>query len=285
MRNDFRLGEGDRSSACYRWSPSTDPASVLVLAHGMGEHAQRYGRLADALAERRIETFALDHKGHGQTAQGPDDLGKLGPEGWPAVVDDYRRLVEHARDERPGVPVIAFGHSLGSFLVQEFLLDHSDLVAAAVLSGSSALDQVKALVDPSAPVDLTAFNAPFAPARTDFDWLSRDEAEVDLYINDPLCGFGLDPDALRSWLAGADRLADPSALSAIRDGFPVYLVAGGADPVNAGYAWLDLVAERYEKAGLSVTKAYYDDARHEVFNETNRDEITANLITWIEDVV
>jgi alpha-beta hydrolase superfamily lysophospholipase len=283
---EFRLdGDDGTSLASYRWSPATSPEGVVVIAHGMGEHAQRYRRLANELATASFESFALDHRGHGHTARSASELGVLGAGGWRSVVADYRKLVDHARGERPGIPMIAFGHSLGSFVIQDFLLDHPRSVDAAVLSGSSALEQVRVLVDPTAPMDLTILNAPFAPARTDFDWLSRDEQEVDAYIADPLCGFGLDPAGLSSWLVEADRLADPERVERIGRGFPLYIVAGGADPINAGYSWLNVLTDRYEAAGLDVTKAFYDDARHEVFNESNRDEITSELIGWLRNVV
>ena len=285
MHTAFRLGDGVEASACYRWAVVGVPRAVVVLAHGMGEHALRYERLAAALAGQQIETYALDHRGHGRTATDAGQFGVLGPRGWTGVVDDYARLVAHARSQHGGVPIVALGHSMGSFVVQQFLLDHCGEVSGAALSGSAALDQVKVIVDPTVPLDLALLNAPFMPARTDFDWLSRDEAEVDAYVGDPLCGFGLDAEALVSWLATSDRLADPAALAAIPTGFPLALIAGGDDPVNARYAWLDLLADRYSAAGLSVTKMYYESARHEVFNETNRDEITSDLLTWLALVV
>jgi alpha-beta hydrolase superfamily lysophospholipase len=281
----FRLeGDGGVRIACYRWSPDEAPRGVVVISHGMGEHAMRYARLANALAGADFESFALDLRGHGRTARDESELGVLGDGGWRSAVADYARLVDHARAERPGVPLVAFGHSLGSFLVQDFLLDHADGVDAAVLSGSSAVDQVKVLVDPTAPMDLTLLNAPFSPARTDFDWLSRDEREVDKYLADPLCGFGLEPAGLSTWLDESDRLADPKLIAGVGHGFPVYLVSGSADPINAGYSWLNILADRYQAAGLDVSKAYYDEARHEVFNETNRDEITNDLIAWLRSI-
>lgn len=283
MQTGFRLDGSDGvTNECYRWSPDGSPRGVVVIAHGMGEHAHRYARLAEALAEHGLETFALDHRGHGRTAPDATQLGVLGTAGWNGVVNDYARLVEQARSLQPDMPVVALGHSMGSFVVQQFLLDHAAEVDAAVLSGSAALDEVKVIVDPTVPLDLSLLNAPFVPARTDFDWLSRDEAEVDAYVADPLCGFGLDADALRSWMDNSDRLADPTALAAIGDGFPIALVAGGQDPVNASYAWLAPLAARYEAAGMTVTRMFYDEARHEVFNEVNRDEITSDLIAWLD---
>lgn len=283
---NFQLTSEDGSiSACYRWPLANGtPKGTVVVAHGMGEHAMRYTRLAEALANAGYETFALDHRGHGKTAADPTLLGILGTGGWRGVVDDYAHLVGHVRSLWPDLPLVVLGHSLGSFVVQDFLLDHATEVDAAVLSASSALDQVKVIVDPTAPLDPAMLNAPFSPGRTDFDWLSRDEAEVDAYLADPLCGFGLESVGLASWLAASDRLANPAMLEGIGAGFPIYLVAGGADPINAGYAWLDILAARYEAAGVALTRAYYDEARHEVFNEVNRDDITQRMIIWIATV-
>jgi alpha-beta hydrolase superfamily lysophospholipase len=166
--------------------------------------------------------------------------------------------------------------------VQQYLLDHSGEVAAAVLSGTAALDLVAAVVDPSVELDLTAFNTPFAPARTDYDWLSRDTAEVDDYVAEPLCGFGLDSDGAQGMVAAAARLADPVAIAGIRADLPLYVIAGTADPVNAGMTWLGPLLGRYEAAGLDVATAFYEDGRHEMFNETNRDEVVADLIAWLD---
>jgi alpha-beta hydrolase superfamily lysophospholipase len=124
-------------------------------------------------------------------------------------------------------------------------------------------------------------NAAFPDARTDYDFLSRDPGEVDNYVADPLCGFGIDSAALRGWVANAARLADATEVGKIRDGFPIYLLAGSDDVGNANYVWLDKLADRYSRAGLTVTKAYYDGGRHEMLNETNREEVMSDLVTWL----
>jgi alpha-beta hydrolase superfamily lysophospholipase len=270
------------------WEPD-DPAAVrgvVVLAHGMGEHAGRYERLAEALTGAGWAVLAPDHRGHGRTAAlAGVELGALGDEGWDGLVADVGRVLDLAREGHPDLPVVLLGHSMGSFAAQQLVLDRSDELAALVLSGSTAVDQVAAALDPSQPADLTAFNAPFHPARTDYDWLSRDEAEVDLYLDDPLCGFGLDAPATASMVAAAPRLGDPEAIASVRDGLPIYVVSGRDDPLAFGGALVDLLADRYREAGADVTVALYDGARHEVFNETNRDEITAALLAWLEGAV
>lgn len=281
-RTTFNLAGADGTElAAYRW-PAVDARGIVALAHGMGEHALRYERLARALTGAGFDVVAVDHRGHGASARREEDLGKLGPGGWGAVVDDFAHLVRQASAARPGVPVVVLGHSLGSWIVQTYLLEHARSVAAAVLSGSAALDELSVLIDPSAELDLTAMNAPFQPARTDFDWLSRDAAEVDKYVADARCGFGLDPASLESWLGMAGRLANPAALAQIPDGFPVYILSGAQDVANNGLAWVETLAERYRQAGVDVTTHYYEDARHELFNETNRDEVVADLLGWLK---
>ena len=266
----------------YRWSGNGDPLLIVQIAHGMGEHAGRYARLASALVEAGAVVYAHDHRGHGRTAGDPSRHGDLGPGGWPGLVADLGVVGNHARSEHPGLPLVVIGHSMGSFALQRYLLDHSTEVDGAVLSGTSAVDVIAAGIDPTQEVDLSAFNAPFEPARTEYDWLSRDPAEVDAYIADGACGFGLDAPSAASMIEGMDGVADPERLAGIRRDLPVLLLSGDADPLAGGGALITLVADRYREAGLdSVAVHLYPEARHEVFNETNRDEITADLLAWL----
>jgi alpha-beta hydrolase superfamily lysophospholipase len=277
----FTLPTGDVTSFVYGWEPDGDVRGVIVVAHGMGEHAGRYRRLAEALTGDGWAVYAGDHRGHGRTAGGPDELGSLGEQGWAGLVADLGRVLEEAAQRHPGAPIVLLGHSMGSFASQQYVLDHSDRLDALVLSGTTAVDQVVGALDPDQPADLTAFNAPFAPARTDYDWLSRDDAEVDAYVADALCGFGLDAAATRSMVEAAARLGDQDEINAVRDGLPIYVVAGRDDPLAFGGALIDVVVDRYRTAGAEVTAVVYDGARHEVFNETNRDEITGALLEWL----
>ncbi|MCU1657975.1 MAG: Monoacylglycerol lipase, partial [Pseudonocardiales bacterium] len=171
----------------------------------------------------------------------------------------------------------------GSFATQQYLLDHSTDVDAVVLSGTAAIDLLEPMMDLDAPMDLSAFNAAFQPARTEFDWLSRDEEQVDRYIADPLCGFGLDIPGGKAMFAGARALADPAQVAKMRDDLPILMVVGDMDPVNGQLALVNAVVDRYRQAGLDdVTLKAYPDARHEVFNEINRDEVVADVIAWLD---
>jgi alpha-beta hydrolase superfamily lysophospholipase len=155
-------------------------------------------------------------------------------------------------------------------------------VDAVVLSGTASIDLLEPALDLDAPMDLAMFNAPFAPARTDFDWLSRDEAQVDQYIADPLCGFGLDIPGGRAMFTGARALADPVRVSAMRPDLPIHIVVGDMDPVNGQLALVNVLVDRYRAAGLrDVSLRAFAGARHEVFNETNRDEVFADVTQWL----
>jgi alpha-beta hydrolase superfamily lysophospholipase len=269
----------------YRWSSDGDPHAVVQIAHGMGEHAARYARLAESLVDEGYVVYANDHRGHGRTAGDPARYGDLGESGWAGLVDDMSALTALAREEYPGIPVVLLGHSMGSFATQQYLLDRSDDIDAAVLSGTTAVDVIAAGIDTTQPADLSAFNAAFEPARTDYDWLSRDEAEVDLYVADPACGFGVDAAGTAQMMGGAPRLGDPEQLAGIRNDLPIYVFSGDADPLAGGGPLVEMVADRYRAAGVEdVTVRLYPGARHETLNETNRNEVTADLVDWLDRV-
>lgn len=270
----------------YAWEPDGPARGVVQLTHGMGEHALRYGEAARALAARGFAVRAQDHRGHGASAASADRLGVLGETGWAGLVDDIGVLVAHGRTEHPGLPVILLAHSMGSFAAQQWVLDHSTEIEGLVLTGTAAIDLLEPNLDLDAPLELAMFNAPFAPARTEFDWLSRDTEQVDRYVADDLCGFGLDTPGVKALFAGAHALADPARVAGVRADLPIRVVVGDRDPVNAGLALVGPLVERFEAAGVKdVTLQVWPDARHEVLNETNRAEVLADLIAWLDRVV
>jgi alpha-beta hydrolase superfamily lysophospholipase len=264
----------------YRWDPPGQVRAVVQLTHGMGEHARRYEHVARALNDAGYVVYGQDHRGHGASVI--SEPGQLGEGGWPALVDDIGGLSAPIRDEQPGLPLVLLGHSMGSFAVQQYLLRHSWEVDAAVLTGTAVIDLLEPGLDLSQPLDLSMFNAPFAPARTDYDWLTRDEAIVDAYVADPLCGFGIDAESARQMFADARPLADPAELANIRPDLPIYIAAGEQDPVNGGLTLLTPLVDRLKDAGLTdVTVITYPGARHEILNETNRDEVIGALVSWL----
>jgi alpha-beta hydrolase superfamily lysophospholipase len=270
--------------ATYAWgTTAAKPHGVVQIAHGVAEPALRYDRLAQALSAAGYLVYANDHRGHGASVGGDVALGSFGAAGWGALVGDAVAFGESIKADNPGLPFFLIGHSLGSFALQQIILDHSALYTGVVLSGSTALDVLAQALSAAGdgPVELTAFNAGFEN-RTGYEWLSRDPAEVDKYVADPLSGFDLADDTIPQLFEGAAHLADPAALAGIRKDLPILVVSGDADPVGGNGQLVSLLAQRYKDAGIAdVTLKLYPEARHEIFNETNRDEITADVIEWL----
>lgn len=276
---EFRFGGADGTSIfCYRWLPERPVRGVLQISHGMGEHALRYREPLQPLIESGIAIYANDHRGHGRTS--PDSLGDFGFGGFAALVDDMAVLSRLIRDENPGKKIVLMGHSMGSFAAQIYVADHSGLIDGYVLSGSAAIDKLQA---PSG--GLSSIGGVENP-RTPFDWLSRDDKEVDKYIADPLCGFTVNDAGRASMFAAAPAALDMDRLRKIRSTLPVYVFAGDKDPINADLTRLHPLMDRYREAGLTdITTDYYAGGRHEMLNETNRAEVVRNLQSWIDRVV
>ncbi len=275
----------DVTVAAYRWSLSRSPRAIMVVAHGMGEHARRYPPALSMLLESGIDLYGIDHRGHGVTlALSRRAPGDFGPGGFSAVVDDLASLVNRAKLENPGLPLMLLGHSMGSFISQAYALDHSSLIDGLALVGTTAVDAVAEAAQRESNL-AAALNRGFAPSRTPFDWLSSDEAEVDAYIADPLCGFSLTPDSMISLLSQGTRLADPGALARIRKGLPLYILAGARDPLVADIGNLDRLIDRYRAAGLHPALASYPQGRHEILNEINRTEVVQGLLDWLNQAI
>src|SRR5262249_40831922 len=267
--------------ACARWESRGGVRGVIQLAHGMGEHIRRYVDTIEALASAGLTVYGNDHRGHGRTATSRAQFGDFGPGGFDLLVEDMVRLSRIARDEYLGMPFLLLGHSMGSFAAQQYPLEHSREIDGLILSGSGALDGLARLAR-SAPAGQNVLNAPFEPARTPFDWLSRDPAVVDAFIADPLCFPLLQGAAQASFFAAAERLADAVRLRGVRSDLPIYLFSGSEDPVGQQLAGVKLLMDRYREAGLrDISTGLYPGGRHEMLNETNRDEVRKGLIAWI----
>lgn len=280
-------GEDGHQVAAWRWSKPGPVRAVLQVAHGMGEHALRYKSKLEALMDAGIVVYANDHRGHGLTAPTPKQYGDFGTGGFSALTSDMAVLTALIRSENPDTPIILMGHSMGSFAAQLYAVHHSNDIDGLVISGSSALDLVVAVLpsDPDAPA-LDAFNGAFQPARTPFDWLSRDEAEVDAYIADPMCGFSVTPASMQSMAEALLPTADAAAVEKIRADLPVYFFSGDKDPVGGpDLSFLKTLVARYTARGLKVSSDFYVGGRHEMLNETNRAEVVKNLQNFVEQTI
>ncbi|HEY3798215.1 MAG TPA: alpha/beta hydrolase [Caulobacteraceae bacterium] len=271
----FRYEGADGTGlAGFRWSAPVKTKAVIQLAHGAGEHAMRYFEPLRPLLEAGYVIYAADHRGHGMTS-GMTSLGDFGPGGAPAAVDDMAVLARLIRQREPGLPLILFGHSMGAMFSQVWLLDHSALIDALVLSGTAG----------PGPRTPGGANAAFKNPRTDYDWLSRVDAEVDKYIADPFCGIRFKPESSASFAALRERRAGADELAKVKKGLPVYIFVGDADPINDGLKRLTPLVDSYKAAGLEVTLKVYPGGRHEMLNETNRAEVVADLQGWLDQTV
>jgi alpha-beta hydrolase superfamily lysophospholipase len=268
----------------------------VQIVHGLAEHSARYARLAEALTAQGYAVYAHDHRGHGPNCA-PADLGFFAPsDGWRLLLNDIQAVADRIAADLPGPPRVFLGHSMGSFLGQTYIAERGRELAAAVLSGTSGpppaiLPIGKRIVaferwrlgpgGKSPLVQALLFgeqNKPFRPARTPYDWLSRDAAEVDKYVADPLCGFPLSNQLAADLVGGLGDLASPHLAARIPKTLPIYVFSGARDPVGAK---LQGLLDVYKAAGLDVTAKIYPDARHETLNETNRDEVTRDLLAWL----
>jgi alpha-beta hydrolase superfamily lysophospholipase len=280
------------------WRPANSVVGVIQIFHGLGEHHSRYERFAGLATARGLAVIAHDHRGHGNHAE---ELGHFADRGgWQLLTDDGLLVNDMIGDRYPEVPVVLLGHSMGSYVAQYFSMQHGYRLTALVLSASTWPNKAKlvpgqllarleswrlgvrgksALLD---KLGFGDFNRAFTPARTQLDWLSRDEAEVDAYVDDPLCG---GPYSCGLWIAllgGLKTIASDHELKRIRSDLSILLTGGAEDPVGGQKGITDL-AMHYARSGHScLSTKIYPGGRHEMFNEVNRDEFSADVLRWIE---
>ena len=290
--------------AVRQWLPDRGdtPKGIVQIVHGMAEHSQRYADFASHLVEAGYAVYANDHRGHGASAASVEEAGHFADhDGWVKAVQDLTLVTQLARADFPGVPAVLFGHSMGSILARAYAIrfgaDIDGLVLSAVGGDPGVLAKVLLLVAKaegrirggrarSTLLDTVTFgryNNAFKPNRTKFDWLSRDEEQVDKYIADPWCGyistttFFADLSRVVSFVNNRDNIARvPTTL-------PIYLFSGALDPVGDNTKGVRAVVEQYRRAGVTdVTYHFYPEARHETLNETNRLEVFADVERWLD---
>jgi alpha-beta hydrolase superfamily lysophospholipase len=286
----------------HRWDDVARPRAAVHVVHGMGEHGRRYARFAAALNAAGMVVWAHDHRGHGER---PELRGHFADrDGWRLVVEDTWAVSSEMRSRFGALPLVMFAHSMGSFAGQTLMGEHGDAYRGVMLSGTNGPPGLN-----EASVRLTArvfkgvwgertpgtlldklvlgnYNKRFAPNRTDFDWLSRDEREVDAFISDPLCGAPLTWQSWSDFLDGQPKLGTPEHLQRIPKALPTRIIAGSADPVGEQSKGLQRLMRVYREAGLTnVGLELYEGARHELVNETNRDDVTRDVIAWLNSIL
>ncbi len=288
----------------YRWLPEGAPVATVQIAHGMGEHAARYEWTAGHLTAAGFAVYAQDHRGHGASSS-PESYGDMGPDGWNRTISDAAELTAHIKQHHPGLPHALVGHSMGSMLSQQYLYRFGNELDAAVLSGSPGLGSPFQLWLSHTIARFESWrhgfdahsellqnllfgksNEPFdGPDASGFEWLSRDQAQVQLYVDDPACGFVLRAGSVANLMAGAREARKKSRIAGIPADLPIYVFAGQADPVHGEEKGLNRLLARYRAQVTQVDYRLYPDGRHEMLNETNRDEVVADLVNWLKQAL
>lgn len=283
----------------YKWFPEGEPKAIVQLAHGLVETADRYERFAEVLTKEGYGVYINDHRGHGKTAKVVENVGHMGRYGFSWMVRDMQILTQIIKRENPGLPVFLFAHSMGSFLAQEYVKNYGRELKGLVLSGTAGktagvamgsllaqmYKRVKGPKVKNKTIDKMAFgsfNKPFAPNRTQFDWLSRDEAEVDKYIANPFCGIVCTNSFYHSFYEGLNKLHDERTMRRVPKDLPIFIFVGDADPVGGKTVTVKWLIDKYKELGIKdVSYIFYKGGRHEMLNETNRDEVMQDTVNWL----
>ncbi|NHN31328.1 alpha/beta hydrolase [Paenibacillus agricola] len=287
----------------YHWRSMQQqkPRAIIQIAHGMGEHAGRYERLAKVLIRAGYEVYANDHRGHGLTAGAPEQVGKTGSDAFNKMTDTMAQLTDQIAASHPGIPIYLLGHSMGSFLTQQYMYKYSSKVEGVILSGTngkqSPMLRVGILIasmlvswrgiDHRSPLLMLltfgSYNKAFKPTRTVSDWISRDEAEVDLYIADPYCGGIFTAGFFRDFFRGLLDIHRPQHMDQISKKQPVLIFGGDRDPVGQMGKGVRQLLGMYNRLGLEhVDFKLYPGGRHEMLNETNREQVTSDMVQWLD---
>lgn len=286
------------------WAPEGTPRAVLQIAHGMAEHSGRYDDFMHFLAERGIVAFCMDHAGHGRSARTEAEYGFFGDEGgMAAAIGDMRRFTQWLSGAYPNIPLMLMGHSMGSFMVRQYLAQDASALSGAVIMGTGGVNKQVGMgimlaklerlrigrMGRSKLIDKLAFggfNKPFAPARTPYDWLSRDEAMVDAYIADPACGFAFTAQGYLDLFELNRAVNSIEWARKLPPRLPLLLVSGDRDPVGGMGEGVRQVADWLKATGHGrVALKLFPGARHEVLNETNRQEVYEAIACWLERVL
>jgi alpha-beta hydrolase superfamily lysophospholipase len=297
----FFTGSDGTPLFLHRWFPAEKPCAVIQIVHGMAEHAARYERLAQFLTDRGMAVYADDHRGHGLSVADGKSWGILADkDGFTKMVEDEKGITDRIRQEYPGIPVLLLGHSMGSFISRCYAAKYGGAIEGLILSGTGShrypelyvgltIAELQKLFQgkkhPSKLLDKLAFggyNQKFAPNQTSFDWLSRDEKEVDLYLADPMCGNIFPNGFYAEFFRALLYLKRQKSVDAIPTNLPVYVYSGDKDPVGSFGKGVTNVWKRYERHGIkNLEMQLFQGGRHEMLNETNREEVMQKLYDWI----
>ena len=286
------------------WETEKEPVGVLQIVHGMAEYIDRYDNFAKYMTEHGFNVIGHDHLGHGYSVSDERDYGFFAEEnGDKIIIEDMHSVTQYAKEKWEELPNFILGHSMGSFCLRQYLTKYSNDVFGAIIMGTGWIPSAAALLGKTIATNtckskgshtvnpllikltLEPYNKPFAPARTNCDWLSRDEKQVDLYVNDKLCGFDFTAGAYKDFFTVLEKIAKNRQLIGMRKSLPILITSGSVDPVGGKKACEKLNAQ-YKRCGIDdVTLKLWENDRHEILNELDKSDVYDYICTWLKSKI
>lgn len=286
------------------WETEKEPVGVLQIVHGMAEYIDRYDNFAKYMTEHGFNVIGHDHLGHGHSVSDERDYGFFAEEnGDKIIIEDMHSVTQYAKEKWEELPNFILGHSMGSFCLRQYLTKYSNDVFGAIIMGTGWIPSAAALLGKTIATNtckskgshtvnpllikltLEPYNKPFAPARTNCDWLSRDEKQVDLYVNDKLCGFDFTAGAYKDFFTVLEKIAKNKQLIGMRKSLPILITSGSVDPVGGKKACEKLNAQ-YKRCGIDdVTLKLWENDRHEILNELDKSDVYDYICTWLNSKI
>lgn len=286
------------------WETEKEPIGVLQIVHGMAEYIDRYDNFAKYMTEHGFNVIGHDHLGHGHSVSDERDYGFFAEEnGDKIIIEDMHSVTQYAREKWEELPNFILGHSMGSFCLRQYLTKYSNDVFGAIIMGTGWIPSAAAFLGKTIATNtckskgshtvnpllikltLEPYNKPFAPARTNCDWLSRDEKQVDLYVNDKLCGFDFTAGAYKDFFTVLEKIAKNRQLIGMRKSLPILITSGSVDPVGGKKACEKLNAQ-YKRCGIDdVTLKLWENDRHEILNELDKSDVYQYIYNWLKSKI
>lgn len=301
---NYFLADDETKIYYFKWLPDEEIKGIMLIAHGMAEHSERYDDFADFLNRNGFAVFANDQRGHGKTAGSTDKVGFVSHEnGWKIMVNDFLKMKKEAKKQYPDVPLFAIGHSMGTFILRDIVLtgnNASSDLKGIILSGTGCglglMGQIGKLIFKSEiskkgasgksqllhNMSFGKYNKSFRPNRTEFDWLSTNNENVDKYIKDPYCGTVFSASFFRDLAHGIEKVNNFKNIKNVSKNVPILLISGENDPVGNFTKGVKRVYRDYTRVGVSDIKMkFYEGFRHEILNEAGKEKVYQDIFDWI----
>ena len=297
---NFPSSDGNTEIHSIRWIPEGEVRAILQLSHGMVEHIERYDDFAAFLTGKGFLVTGNDHLGHGKSVTDEKKLFHFPKNGNSILLKDMHRLRSITQKKYPDIPYFIMGHSMGSFLVRQYICMQGSGLKGAVIMGTgeqsrAALSFAKGLSNVKSAIQkpehhsktitklaFGTYNSKIKDNKTEYDWLSRDEEMVNRYIIDPLCGGTFTNQAFSEMFGSMIYLKKKDNLKKMPEDLPLLFVSGDADPVGAYGKGPRVAAKRCLDSGVeNVTCKIYEGSRHELLNEINKEDVYSDIAEWL----